>query len=180
MIIGLSQKSRPIHCFRRGRSGAPLKILVLAGQHGDERAVQRTLQWLLAIPARELAARLPNLQLAVIPEANPDGCETRRRFNAAGIDLNRDHQLLRSTEAAAIHLWTRRWRPHVILDLHNYPSRRRHLLERNIVLDHDVFLDAPSHPAILARPGQLDCAKVLSSLLEAVLARKARAGRYTI
>ena len=37
IIIGRSRENRPILCFRRGRESAALKLLVLAGQHGDER-----------------------------------------------------------------------------------------------------------------------------------------------
>jgi hypothetical protein len=118
--------------------------------------------------------------MAIVPEANPDGCAARSRCNADGIDLNRDHQLLLSNETVAIHQFVRRWQPHVILDLHNYPSRRRHLLERNVVLNHDVFIDVPNHPAILARPGRIDSTEVLRDLLGVIAARDVFAGRYTI
>jgi hypothetical protein len=179
-IIGCSKENKPIICVRRGHASAALKVLVLAGQHGDERSARRMLRSLLAVPENEMASRLAAVQLAIVPEANPDGCAARSRCNADGIDLNRDHQLLLSEETAAIHRFVRRWQPHVILDLHNYPSRRRHLLERNVVLNHDVFIDVPSHPAILARPGHVDCAEVLRDLLGAIAARNVCAGRYTI
>ena len=179
-IIGRSREDRPILCLRRGSLSAALKLLVLAGQHGDERSSRRTLQSFLDSPADEVASRLPSIQLAIVPEANPDGCAARSRCNADGLDLNRDHQLLLSDETAAIHQFVRRWQPHVILDLHNYPSRRRHLLERNVVLNHDVFIDVPSHPAILARPSRVNCGEVLRDLLGAIAARNVCAGRYII
>ena len=179
-IIGFSKENRSIFCLSRGRADAPLRVLLLAGQHGDERPAQRTVESLLAMPPADLDNRLPNLQLAVIPEANPDGCAIRSRFNADGIDLNRDHQLLRSDETAAIHQFVRQWQPQVILDLHSYPSRRRHLLEQNVVLDHDVFIDVANHPAILARPGSVPGVEVLHGLLKALATREVRAGRYTI
>src|SRR5262245_59028923 len=118
-ILGRSRENRPILCFGRGRESAASRLLVLAGQHGDERSSRRTLQALLAVPAEEIAWRLPAIQLAIVPEANPDGCAARTRCNADGIDLNRDHQLLLSNETVAIHRFVRRWQPHVILDLHN-------------------------------------------------------------
>ncbi len=179
-VIGRSKELRTIYCLPRGRLDAPLKVLIVAGQHGDERPARRTVERLLAVPTDVLAARLPNLQLAVIPEANPDGCALRSRCNADGVDLNRDHQLLLSEEATALHRLVRQWQPNVVLDLHSYPSRRLHLLARNVVLDHDVFLDVPSHPAILARSGSVDPGKVLNGLLRAVAQRHVHAGRYTV
>jgi hypothetical protein len=179
-IIGFSGQHRPIYCLIRGRAEAPLKVLILAGQHGDERPPRRAIKSFLARPPEELAGRLPNLQLAVIPDANPDGFAVRSRCNANGIDLNRDHQLLLSAETAALHRFVRRWQPHLILDMHSYPSRRSHLLERNVVLDHDVFVDVPNHPAIFARPGCADADEVLRGLLQAIARRDVRADRYTI
>jgi hypothetical protein len=178
--IGLSKERRPIFCVARGSPSAPLKVLILAGQHGDERPARRTVESLLASSQADLAARLPNVQLAVVPEVNPDGCAARTRCTADGIDLNRDHQLLRSGEAMALHQFIRQVQPQVILDLHSYPSRRRHLLERNVVLNHDVFIDVPSHPAILTRPGWVTGREALDGLLRALEARSIRAARYTI
>jgi len=179
-IVGISKEQRPIICLRPVPPDASLKILVLAGQHGDEQPARRTLRSLLSMPAEEITSRLPNSQLAVIPEANPDGCEVGCRCNAEGIDLNRDHQLLLSRETAAIHSFVREWQPHVILDLHSYRSRRRHLLAHNVVLDHDVFIDVPSHPAILARPGAADAGEILRGVLSAIVARGIHAERYAI
>jgi len=178
--IGFSKEQRAICCHSRGAPDAPLKVLVLAGQHGDEGPAQLMLESLLSMDGAALIRRLPNLQLAVIPEANPDGCAARSRCNADGIDLNRDHQSLRSDEIAAIHQFVRQWKPHVILDLHSYPSRRRHLLEQNVVLDHDVFIDVPSHPAIMARSDSVTGADVLQGLLRALWSQEVRAERYTI
>lgn len=179
-LVGSSRQSRSIYCVMRGRSSAPLRVLVLAGQHGDEWPARRAVNALLARPPQEVSARLPNSLLAVIPEANPDGCATSCRHNAEGIDLNRDHQRLASPETAAIHQFVRRWQPRVILDLHSYPSRRLHLLARNIVLDHDVFLDVATHPAILARPDHVNAVEILRQLLQSLNGQDVRAGRYTI
>lgn len=179
-VVGLSKGRRSLFSLLRGRNGAPLKLLILSGQHGDERPAQKTVESFLAKPAEELARRLRHTQAAVIPEVNPDGCAARTRYNADGIDLNRDHQLLRSGEVAAVHRFVRQWQPQVVLDLHSYPSRRRHLLERNVVLNHDVFLDVPSHPAILVRPGIVDGRDVLRELLRELTGQGIRAERYTI
>jgi len=179
-IIGLSAERRSIYCLRRGRADAAMKLLILAGQHGDEQPAREAVESLLKRSPGEVAEHFSNLQMAVIFEANPDGHAARMRCNAEGVDLNRDHQLLQSRETTALHQFVRQWRPHVILDVHSYPSRRRHLLEQNVVLDHDVFIDVPNHPAILARPSSVSGSEVLQGLLRTLGSRAVRAGRYTI
>jgi hypothetical protein len=179
-IIGVSRNHRPIICFQQVNPGAQLRVLILAGQHGDERPAQRTVRPILDLAPAELALRLPAIRLAVVPEANPDGWATQTRCNADGVDLNRDHELLFSRETEAVHRFVQEWHPHVILDLHSYRPRRRHLLSRNVVLDHDVFVDVPSHPAILARPGNGASMEILRRLLAAVVARDVRADRYAL
>src|SRR5438094_879709 len=49
--------------LRRGRLNAPLRVLILAGQHGDERSARRALQSLLARPPQEVADCLPAIKL---------------------------------------------------------------------------------------------------------------------
>jgi hypothetical protein len=134
----------------------------------------------MALSPEELAYRFPATQLAILPQVNPDGCAVLSRYSADGIDLNRDHQLLQSCETPILHRFVRQWQPHVILDLHSYRSRRRHLLMRNLVLDHDVFIDVPTHPAILARPGAPPASEIMRHLLMAVAAQDIRVDRYPV
>ena len=80
IIIGRSKENRPICCVWRGRAGATLKVLILAGQHGDERSARRTLQSLLVLPAEEVPTRLPAVQLdAIQPLASLPGGAMRAR-----------------------------------------------------------------------------------------------------
>lgn len=72
------------------------KLLYVANMHGDE-VVGRELMIYLArrlLSDYESDRRIANLvnhaQIYLIPSMNPDGFEARRRFNARGIDLNRD------------------------------------------------------------------------------------------
>jgi Zinc carboxypeptidase len=169
--IGTSMGGIPLLCAHCGRADAPLRIMVIAGQHGDERHARKA-AWDLLERCTDLEKTLPAAQLAMVPDANPDGSTVTTRHNAAGIDLNRDHQRLDAPETRALHGFVRRWQPQVVIDAHNYPSRRRHLLARNLVLDHDVFIDGPTHPAIahpLAGAG-------FEALLRAVTAQLNAAG----
>lgn len=145
--IGDSVEGRPLTLHYWGRSDAPLCILILAGQHGDEPLAMQAVVSLTQVDG--IAAVDPMAcTLAYLPCLNPDGLAKRKRQNAGGIDLNRDHQLLAAPETQALHRFVRTWQPHLIIDVHTYPPRRRALLRQNLVYCHDLFLDVMSNPAI--------------------------------
>ena len=59
--------------------------LLIGGQHGDEPATVRLLE---SFRSAHLAADLP--PTAILALANPDGFARRTRYNARGVDLNRN------------------------------------------------------------------------------------------
>lgn len=163
--IGRSVQGRPIDAFVLGPSNASLRALVLAGQHGDERPAVRALRQLAQggwLPA--------GTAVALIPALNPDGRAQRRRSNAEGIDLNRDHQALHAPETRALHRFVRQWRPHLAIDAHCYPPRRKALLQRGLVNAYDLLVDWPTNPA-----AQFDVS--WSDLLARLQQRLGRSGR---
>jgi hypothetical protein len=102
------------------RSGRPTVMLV-GQQHGDEPAGSEA----LIVVAQELAggrleSLLDRINVIVLPRANPDGARDNRRVTASGIDVNRDHLLLKTPEAQAQARLTRDYRPAVVVDLHEY------------------------------------------------------------
>ena len=143
-IIGHSVRGAPLVVQWLGDVSATPRVLLVAGQHGDEREGSAAVRRLLETSGGSTWG----VRLAVLAEANPDGAADLERRNAMGIDLNRDHALLRAPESRALHGLIREFRPHVVVDVHNYPSRRAHLLERGWILDDDVLLATPTHPAI--------------------------------
>lgn len=91
--LGLGRSVRGVPLWSRDvqpPTGATrLKVLVLGGIHGDELAsVSLVFDWL----ARAVAAPAPNIQWRMVPLVNPDGLMQQRptRFNARGVDLNRN------------------------------------------------------------------------------------------
>jgi hypothetical protein len=144
--LGVSQSGLPIDAlaFTRAPVAAPLAaapaasgasaplaaaaapahrpaVLLIAGQHGDEPAGSEA----LIVIAQDLAAGrldrvLDQVDVYLLPRANPDGAVLGQRGSADGSDVNRDHLLLRTPEARAMAQLVRDVAPVVVLDLHEY------------------------------------------------------------
>ena len=87
MTLGKSFEGRPIECIVHG--DGPDVLMVIATIHGNEAAGTPLIavfsEWLISHPA-ELVGR----QVVIVPVANPDGFAANKRFNARGVDLNRN------------------------------------------------------------------------------------------
>lgn len=86
-LVGQSVEGRPIECMVYGEG--TFTILLMASIHGDEEAGTPLLE--------ELAARLEerpewalDRRVIVIANSNPDGVVRGSRYNAHGVDLNRN------------------------------------------------------------------------------------------
>jgi hypothetical protein len=136
-------------------------VFVIAGQHGDEARAMEA--------ARNLEA--PGVQLAVVAAANPDGAAAESRLTASGLDMNRDHLLLETPEAQAVHAFARQFGPDRVVDVHNFPRRRIHLVKRGLRYAQQVFVDGPTHPEV-ARLSEAD------TVIEGLRRAGFRADRY--
>ena len=155
-MIGRSVGKRRINVVFIGERVNPqLKLFIMAGQHGDERYSRKATERLISYLWRTRAKDFPsNVCIAILPNANPDGSHKNTRRTADGIDMNRDHVTLNSEENRAIHSFIRSWKPNLIIDVHNYPPKRKYLEEKNYVFYHDVLIDAPTNLAIQKRLDQ--------------------------
>ena len=173
--IGHSCQGRPLTLHFTGSAQAANRVLVIAGQHGDERIARRAAErWLERF-------RGEDVHVAALLDANPDGACGRQRRNADGVDLNRDHQLLIAPETQAIHRFARQWKPNLIIDVHTYPPRREHLLAKGLVHANDVFIDIANNPTAChgtawAKPLQ----DALPQWIVGVRERGFRCDRYTL
>jgi protein MpaA len=83
-VIGRSVDGRAITAFRVGDPNSPRKALVVGVIHGNER------QGLRVVAALRRMRGVRGVDLWVVPTINPDGMAARRRWNAHGVDLNRN------------------------------------------------------------------------------------------
>jgi protein MpaA len=88
-IVGSSIQQRPIMCLVLG-DGSDV-TLIMATIHGNEAAgtpLVRSLSWYLRQHPEMLAGR----KVVLMAVANPDGMANSSRYNAKGIDLNRNFE----------------------------------------------------------------------------------------
>jgi len=87
--IGRSTEGRPITAWRFG--DGPRKLVLVGNTHGFPEANTYTLAMLLIEHFRTDPALVPaSVRLYIIPTLNPDGLALGSRFNARGVDLNRN------------------------------------------------------------------------------------------
>ena len=123
--LGQSQQGREMPLVVLAEQGridpARPTVMVIGQQHGNEPAGGEAVLALAQQFATEPgSALLKKVNLVLIPRGNPDGAERFTRVTANGIDVNRDHLLLRTPEARVIAAATLRYAPQVVLDLHEF------------------------------------------------------------
>ena len=144
--VGSSQSGVPIeavlftHEARSGNVAARPTVLLVGQQHGDEPAGSEA----LLVIAQDLAqgnlrGLLEQINVIVLPRANPDGAAADQRLSASGIDVNRDHLLLRTPEAQAQAQLVREYQPLVVVDSHEYTVIGRYLDKFNAVQRFDAL-----------------------------------------
>lgn len=89
LIIGYSGQGRPIEAVRFGNGSR--KLVVVGDTHGGPEANTYVLTTQLIDYFQQHADQIPSdVRLYLVPTLNPDGLALGTRFNANGVDLNRN------------------------------------------------------------------------------------------
>ncbi len=83
-VIGRSVQGRAIDALVRPVADARRRVVVIGGVHGNEPATPPAVRGLVE------ATTGPDVEVWLVPEANPDGSAAGARCNANGVDLNRN------------------------------------------------------------------------------------------
>jgi hypothetical protein len=142
---GLSQQRREMPLVLLADQGRfdPSRptVMVIGQQHGNEPAGgEAVLALAQQFASGPNAALLQKVNLVLVPRGNPDGAERFTRVTANGIDVNRDHLLLRTPEARLLAAATLRYRPQVVLDLHEFTVGGRWIDKFGAVMKYDGLL----------------------------------------
>lgn len=105
------------------------RLAVICRQHGNEpeataSGTRMVYEYLTSTAPnkKKLAARTA---LLIVPIANPDGAAVYKRRTAQNIDMNRDWMSKRSMEVRALNKWLTNWKPHMIVDNHQWLPREK-------------------------------------------------------
>jgi len=134
-VVGSSAQGRPLRLVRIG-APAPADLAAAAEgrvvlftclQHGDEPAGRegclQSIRTLAFSQDPRVVEHLATTSVLYLPTVNPDGRVADERRNAQGIDINRDHLVPDTPEAALIQTLIRDLRPDVVADMHEFGSR---------------------------------------------------------
>lgn len=124
-VLGESFEGRPIELLKIGTG--PKRALLWSQMHGDEpthtTVLLNLLRLLSAQEIEESDAMLAGMTIGLIVPLNPDGAERNTRFNAQGIDVNRDALAFASPEGRALAKAVETFEPAYGFNLHNQQHR---------------------------------------------------------
>ncbi len=121
-VLGVAhyrQGTLPVHCLRFLPTGRPaLKVLIISGVHGTETAgVEAALQ--IAERMAHRPSTHPDVDMTLVPVANPWAWVYGYRYDGIGEDVNRDFSSARTQEAAVLRDFIDRSGPYdLFMDLH--------------------------------------------------------------
>lgn len=163
-----------------GESSGKLKIMFVGSQHGTEPSGAEA----ILVFARDLlAGRFPRyleaFDFILVPNSNPDGRDRHRRVNANNVNLSTDYGLLSQPESRAVNQSLLRWRPHVLLDLHESAVYKRKSLGRQgFMTDFEAQFEIANNPNVDSGIQGYSGEKILPELISKVEAAGIPARHY--
>jgi len=155
-VIGKSSEGRNIYALKFssgifGGDNSKIKVLIFAQQHGNEQSGKEGALLL----ARELIKPenqylFDRIDLALIPQVNPDGSEVNKRRNANNADLNRNHLILTEPETKALHNFFDEYLFEATLDVHEYSPYSKEWEIAGFRKNSEVTLGTTTNPNVAA------------------------------
>ena len=157
------------------------RVMLIASQHGaaEPAGGEAMLRLARQLLAGDLRALLDDIDVVLLPDANPDGRDSGHRSNAAQVNLNTDYVALSQPESQALVAALARYRPVAVLDVHESAIlKRKSLAREGYLTDFDAQFEAANNPAIPRALREYGQQHLLPALLAAVRAQGLPAQRY--
>lgn len=185
-VLGRSVEGRDIEVLHlaapRAADDAPrLRVMVTASQHG---AAEPAGGEALLVVAREILegerrALLEDMELILVPNANPDGRDLGRRSNANRVNLNVDFVLLTQPENRLLRDALYELAPDLLLDSHESAVlKRQTLAKEGYLTDFDAQFEYSNNPSVPAALRQYALQEFLPAINARVTAGGLPAHRY--
>lgn len=122
-VLGFSENGLPITIITFGNG--PEKVLAWSQMHGNETTATKAIFDFISFMSQKqdyqenIQACLDAFTFCFIPQLNPDGADVYTRFNAKGVDLNRDAINLSQSESKILWSHFNTFKPSLCLNLHD-------------------------------------------------------------
>ncbi len=183
-VLGRSAGGRPVEALSLSAYSRPsperLTILLVGTQHGTEPSGGEA----LLIAARDLVSGsrrrvLDTAEILLVPNANPDGRDRRRRVNGHGVNLSTDFVTLSQPESRALNDLVMRERPEVVLDVHESAIlKKRSLGRQGYLTDFEAQFEMANNTNVAPRIRGLSLTVLLPEIIARVNGRGLPAQRY--
>lgn len=185
-VVGSSVEQRPLEALllstqKPGTGRAHPRVMLVASQHGaaEPAGGEAMLRLARQLLMGDLRALLDDIDVVLLPDANPDGRDNGHRTNANHVNLNTDFVALSQPESQALVVALERYRPLAVLDVHESAVlKRKTLAQEGYLTDFDAQFEAANHPAIPAALREYGQQTLLPALIEAARAGGLPAQRY--
>ena len=182
-LVGRSVLGRPIETLvLSGNRGAARPLVLLVGtQHGaaEPAGGEAMLSLAREFLQGDLRPLLEDIDVVLLPDANPDGRDSGHRSNAHKVNLNTDFVLLAQPESQALLAALRRYEPQAVLDVHESAILKRQTLARQGYLTNfDAQFEAANNPGITAAARDYGQQHLVPALIAAVHSTGLPAQRY--
>lgn len=168
--LGTSAKGKVIWGVRSLGGQDKLRVLFFGGLHGNEPAGTEALLAFLQQLTQQgiLSSYLRDVELLVIPMANPDGYDKQDRYAANGLDLNRDQTKLVNQEVVHLKKAYASFDADVVVDFHEYRPYRADFVSMG------TFGVTSAFDAMFLYSGNLNVPEPIREATEALLVEPAR------
>jgi len=156
-VIGKSLEGRNLYALKFSNSvfaedTSKIKVLIFAQQHGDEQSGKEgALQLSSELLKPENIYLFEKIDFVLIPQMNPDGSEIDTRFNANGMDLNRNHLVLTEPETIAMHKLFDEYLFEATMDVHEYYPYTEEYLQYGYIKYFDEQVGTTTNPNVSER-----------------------------
>lgn len=173
--------SKEINWFKDGYSPkGKITVMLVASQHGTEPSGAEALLLISREIAKgKLKSYLEDINFIIIPNSNPDGRDLHRRVNGNGVNLSTNFIILSEPESRVIIDVLFRWRPEVILDVHESAVlKKKSLGKQGYLIDFEAQFESANNPNVDREIRNFCYKKLLPGIITSVKEKGLSAQRY--